>query len=86
MSLLGILLLIIGSWLLIYIKITNLITINYRKKTNYATHFAVIIKYQDNLTLLNKLLQSINTQTIKLDIDIYLFCNTLINFSTSSGE
>ena len=84
MSLLGILLLIIGSWLLIYIKITNLITINYRKKTNHATHFAVIIKYQDNLTLLNKLLRSINIQTLKLDIDIYLFCNTLINIKDYS--
>lgn len=77
MSLLGILLLIIGSWLLIYIKITNLITINYRRKNGFAHHFAVIIKYQDNLSLLNKLLQSINTQTLKLDIDIYLFSNTL---------
>ena len=81
MSLLGILLLIIGSWLLIYIKITNLITINYRRKTNFAHHFAVIIKYQGNLTSLTKLLQSINTQTLKLDIDIYLFSNTLININ-----
>ena len=78
MSLLGILLLIIGSWLLIYIKITNLMTINYRRKTSFAHHFAVIIKNQGNLNLLNKLLQSINNQTLKLDIDIYLFSNTLI--------
>ncbi len=79
MSLLGILLLIIGIWLLIYIKITNLITPKYRKKTYFAKHFAVIIKYQDNLSLLTKLLQSINNQTLKLDKDIYIFSNTLID-------
>ena len=88
MSFVGILLLMIGLWLLIYIKIMSLIIVSYPKKTyltnpaicrdkeikTYLTNkLAIIIKYQNNVNFLNKLLQNIAEQSIKIDYDLYLF-------------
>ena len=71
MSLLGILLLIMGIWLLIYIKITNLIVINHHSKTFLPSKLAIIIKNKNNK--LAKLLQSI--KKINVNYDIYIFNN-----------
>ena len=71
MSLLGILLLIMGIWLLIYIKITNLIVINYHSKIFLPSKLAIIIKNKNNK--LAKSLQSIKKSNT--NYDIYIFNN-----------
>ena len=73
MSFVGILLLMIGLWLLIYIKMMSLIIVSYPKKTYLTNKLAIIIKYQNNVNFLNKLLQNIAEQSIKIDYDLYLF-------------
>ncbi len=70
MSLLGILLLVIGVWLLIYIKITSLITVRYYKKKDIIKSLAFIIKDAKGI---DKLLLSMTNQSSNLDYDIYLF-------------